>query len=290
VTRAGLLAPLEDRVANILEASGGEGSLPDLAVQIFKTGSGPCAASVLGALLYRDPRFRVAGAKVILATSLPSGDAPSELSPRTPLGELPLAVVDFETSGWETSDRAIEVGVACFAGEEEVGSFETLLDPGVPPSPFVTQLTGIRGSDLKGKPSFTEVWPELAGLFRGQIVAAHNLPFDMGVLRRELRRSVGRDAFDHAGQLCTLKLARKLVPRGESRGLDALAERFSLRFSARHRALDDARVAGRLFFRLVALAAQERELVTWADLQEFLAPRRKGSGVAGRPGAIGRVS
>jgi DNA polymerase-3 subunit epsilon len=236
-------------------------------------------------LLHRDSRFRLVGSKVILARN-PS----PEISPHAPLGDLPLAVVDFETSGWETADRAIEVGVACFLGGEEVESFETLLDPGVPPSPFVMRLTGIRASDLRGKPTFSEVWPELARLFKGRVVAAHNLPFDMGVLRRELMRSQGQDSFDHGGQLCTLKLARRVVPRSESRGLDALAERFSLRFAARHRALDDARVAGRLFFKLAALAAQERELATWGDLQGFLAPIRRRRVPAGTPGAIGGVS
>ena len=288
--RAGDFASLEDRAAGILEGSGGEGNLSDLAMRLLKTGPGPGASEVLRALLRHDSRFQVSGAKVILVPPLPPGENSCDPFAQLPLAELPLAVMDFETSGWETADRAIEVGVACFVGGEEVGSFETLLDPGVPPSPFVMRLTGIRAADLRGKPAFSEGWPGLARLFRGRVVAAHNLPFDMGVLRRELMRSEGRDAFDHGGQLCTLKLARRLVPRGESRGLDALAERFSLRFSARHRALDDARVAGRLFYRLAALAAQERELATWGDLQQFLMTVRHRRGGTRKPGAIGQVS
>lgn len=269
LSRAGRGAPLEDRAAHILEASGGEADLRDLAAQVLKAGLTSQASQVLCALLERDPRFRVSGTSVVLVRT-PSQQA----DPTVPLRDLPLAFVDFETSGWETADRAIEVGVACFEGGREVEAFETLLDPGVPPSPFVTRLTGITASDLRGKPGFPEVWPEVSGLLRGRVLGAHNLPFDLGVLRRELVRSLGSDSFDHAGCLCTLKLARKLVPRGESRGLDAMAERFSLRFSSRHRALDDARVAGQLFYRLVDLAAQERELDTWQDFQRFVAPRR----------------
>lgn len=264
---------LEDRAEAYLAASDSPPTVEEVARALFRTSGNAGGAAVLAALLRRDPRFRLVGGRV----SLDPGDLTAGgLSAETPLERVPLAVVDFETTGYGTRDRAIEVGVACFQGGEEVDLFETLLDPGVPPSPFVVRLTGIRPSDLAGKPAFRTAWPSLEEQFRGRVVAAHNLPFDMGVLGRELRAAKGGDRFDHVGRLCTLKLARRLVPRGESRSLGALAERFALPTGSRHRALDDARLAGRLFYRLLQVAGEERAMRTWGDLQGLLKGTEKG--------------
>ncbi len=235
--------------------------LEGLARLLLHTQDAGLGSQVLGALLARDGRFEVRDGVVRLA---PRSD-PFETEK---VERVPFAVVDFETNGMEP-ERAIEIGLACFEGGEEVEAFETLLDPGTPVAPFVQRLTGIAPGDLAGRPTFSAVWPELAQRLRGRVLVAHNLAFDRRVLCQEIERLESGEQLREPA-FCTLRFARRLIPREEGRGLDALAERFGYEFSARHRALDDARAAGRILYRLVDLARDRVPITTWRELKDFV--------------------
>ena len=237
-------------------------ALEAAASDLLATRSIPLASRVLERLLSDDGRFRVAGGLV------------SAIPPRDPfegkkLHEIGFAVLDFETNGLAPGERAIEVGLVVWNGGREADAYETRLDPGTPLSPFVQRLTGIRPEELSGKPAFGAVWPEVARRLEGRVLVAHNLPFDRRILRREVSL-LGRDL--HVGRtgLCTVRLSRRLFPAEESHALDAAAGRFGLEFSARHRALDDARVTARLLQRLLDEAASRYGVATWDDLGRLL--------------------
>ena len=235
--------------------------LEELACRFLHTRDAGLGGRVLGALLARDGRFEVRDGVVSLA---PRAD-PFETEE---VERVPFAVVDFETNGMEP-ERAIEIGLACFEGGEEVEAFETLLDPGTPVAPFVQRLTGIAQADLAGRPTFGAIWPELAQRLRGRVLVAHNLAFDRRVLHQEIERIEDGEPLREPA-FCTLRFARRLIPREEGRGLDALAARFGYEFSSRHRALDDARAAGRILYRLVDLARERVPITTWRELKDFV--------------------
>jgi DNA polymerase III subunit epsilon len=254
---------LRGRLAEALAAHGGGRRLGELAEAFLQVPDSPLARRTLRALLQGDARFVISGDEVELAVE------------RCPLAALPLeeltfAVLDFETNGCPPRDRAIELGISVWRCGEEVGTYERLIDPGTPVAPFVTRLTGIRQSDLEGCPEFEEILPEVIPLLEGSVLVAHNLPFDRRILLDELDR-VGGDPALASPAVCTLRLARRLLPKEERKNLDALAERFGLSFTARHRALGDARVTGRLLHVLLELARERAELRTLEDLQLFLA-------------------
>jgi|YelNatPaOPRAMG01_1025707.scaffolds.fasta_scaffold09905_8 DNA polymerase-3 subunit epsilon len=253
-----------ERLRRHLQERGTACELEGLASRYLHTQDAGLGGRILGALLARDGRFEVRNGLVRLIR-IPDPYEAEEVE------RVPFAVVDFETNGM-VPERAIEIGLACFEGGEEVEAFETLLDPGTPVAPFVQRLTGIVPADLAGRPTFGAVWPELEQRLRGRVLVAHNLAFDRRVLLQELERlglgePLGEPAF------CTLRFARKLIPREEGRDLDALAERFGYEFSARHRALDDARAAGRILYRLVDLARERVSITTWRELKDFVEGR-----------------
>ena len=254
-------AALLDRLYAKMTRDGEPGSLEPLAESLFHSPGG-LGVRVLDALLEKDPRFRVQDGRVF---ALP----PKALSDESNLDSLEFAVLDFETNGFAPAERAIELGIACFTRGKEVRTFETLLNPGTAISPFVIRLTGIKPRQLKGMPCFEDIWPDVADILDGCLLVAHNLPFDRRILRNEVRHA-GGDQSIGAGGLCTLKLARRLLPKDESKGLDALADRFGLSFQARHRALDDARVTGKVLFRLLDIAAEHTPLETLGDLRSLL--------------------
>jgi DNA polymerase III epsilon subunit-like protein len=257
---------LKGRIAEALAAQGGARRLGELAASFLQVPDSPLARRTLRALLQGDARFVIAGDEVELAV---------EVCPLAgiPLDALTFAVLDFETNGCPPRDRAIELGISVWRCGEEVGTYERLIDPGTPVAPFVTRLTGIRRSDLEGCPPFEEVLPEVAPLLEGAVLVAHNLPFDRRILLDELDRAGGDPALASPA-VCTLRLARRLLPKEERKNLDALAERFGLEFTARHRALGDAKVTGRLLHILLQLARERTELHTLEDLQLFLADAR----------------
>jgi DNA polymerase-3 subunit epsilon len=258
---------LVERLFEELAGSNEGAPLGPVACKLFMTSDESAASAILEALVSSDPRFVISGGTI--------ATAPAERpQPDLSLWDAEFAVLDFETNGLAPGERAIELGLACFRGGEEVDHYQTLLNPGTAVAPFVSRLTGIAEEDLARQPGFEEIWPQAKRLMDRRILVAHNLPFDRRVLRDELGR-LGQTAGFVAGSLCTLRLARCLLPREEPKSLDALAERFGLAFKSRHRALDDARVAGRLLYKLLDFAVERTPLESWGDLQSFIAPRRR---------------
>ena len=251
----------EDLAARIAE-HGGAAEIGGLASEFLRVADGPLARRVFGDLLAADPRF-LCEAGLVHLNAWDHGLHAKRLA------EVTFAVLDFETNGLCPGDRAIEIGLSCWRNAEEIASYESLVDPGTGVSPFVTRLTGIREQDLRGRPVFEDILPEVVRLLEGAVVVAHNLPFDRRILLTELDRAGGDRRLAEPG-ICTLKLARRLLPKKESKRLDALADRFGLRFEARHRALGDARVTGALLWILLGLAAEEAPMETFGEFEAFL--------------------
>jgi len=259
-----------ERVAERLSERGGAAEMGDLASEFLRVPDGPLARHTFSALLSADSRFLVSCGRI----HLQEWDHGLH---GVRLEDLAFAVLDFETNGFSPADRAIEIGVSCWRGGREVASYDSLLDPGTGVSRFVTRLTGIREEDLRGRPTFEEILPDVAPFLEGAVVVAHNLPFDRRILLSEIGLASGDRRLAEPG-MCTLKLARRLLPKEDPKRLDALAERFSLSFQARHRALGDARVTGALLQILLDLASERVPMETFGDVEAFLsAPVEKRS-------------
>jgi DNA polymerase-3 subunit epsilon len=93
----------------------------------------------------------------------------------------PFVAIDFETAD-RGGDSACAVSLVRVEGLRVVAHETRLLRP--PRRSFVfTYVHGIRWQDVADAPTFAEAWPELAPLLDGaSFLAAHNAPFDRGVL------------------------------------------------------------------------------------------------------------
>ncbi|MBR4916825.1 MAG: 3'-5' exonuclease [Fibrobacter sp.] len=150
---------------------------------------------------------------------------------------LKFAVVDVETSGGAgDQNRITEIGIALLDGNEQVGEFHSLVDPCVPITPFVQNLTGITDEMVSGQPQFQAIAEKVAELLDGRIFVAHNVQFDCKVVRTELKRCCVK--FDPP-RLCTVKLSRKVFPGFPSYSLHNLTESLGLSDFRHHRAMDD---------------------------------------------------
>lgn len=206
------------------------------------------------------------GRKGVEQQAILGGITGSSFDQSAHLGDLPLVIFDFETTGLDVkTSRIIEMGAVKFVGRQEVQRISTLVHPGVPLTPEITKITGITDDMLKDAPPAHETLEQFHDLLRGCVGVAHNAEFDCQILGYESSRLGIQCSYT---VLCTLKMARVLVdaPR---RNLDALAEHFGLSFSSRHRSIGDILVTAELLWKM--LDAHPR-LKTLKDVEAFMEP------------------
>jgi DNA polymerase III subunit epsilon len=214
-----------------------------------------------------------------LVPSVPSSPSAQRRAPRPPverLTDLSYAVVDLETTGMSpwSGDRITEVAAVVVREGRLIERFSTLINPERPIPPFITRLTHISWEMVKDAPRFADICDELLRLIGGHVFVAHNAEFDWRFLRAEVERATGRRI--RGPRLCTVKLARRVLPHLPSRRLDALAFHYGIANEARHRALGDAAATAEILLRLLADAG-ERECHSWDDLQVLLGARARGN-------------
>src|SRR5207249_2390514 len=169
----------------------------------------------LAALLGADPRFRFDPVEQRWRVRACDGL-------RRPLAEVEFVVVDLETTGGAPGpDGIIEIGAARVAGGRLTDRFVSLVNPSRPIQPFVTRLTGITDAMVAEAPPLAEVLPRFVEFAGGAVLVAHNADFDLGHLR-------AAGAPLDAPVLCTIQLARRLLPESRRRSLDAVAARLGI--------------------------------------------------------------
>jgi DNA polymerase III epsilon subunit family exonuclease len=194
------------------------------------------------------------------------------------LEECAFAVVDVETTGMRAgaSDRITEIAVVVVHGTRREVVFDSLINPGRPIPPAICAITRITNEMVREAPSFAEVADLVLAALAGRVFVAHNARFDWGFVSAEIRRA--RDIALDGPQLCTVRLARRLVKGVRSCGLDNLTQHFGFANPARHRAAGDALVTADLLQHLLRLAREEGA----ATLQDLAAIALRRTGGARR--------
>jgi len=192
----------------------------------------------------------------------------------TPLFDVIFCVLDLETTGGSPLDCAItEIGAVKYQGGDLIGTFQTLVDPGLPIPPSITILTGISESMVIDAPRIGEALPSFLEFIGDSVVVGHNVRFDLSFLRAAISRlgyqPLSNDSVDTAG------LARRLV-RDEVRNLrlQTLSAHFRSPVAPIHRALEDARATAHVFHGLLERAGT-LGVTNLDDLLQL--PRARGS-------------
>ena len=178
-----------------------------------------------------------------------------------------FAVVDVETTGTSVraGGRIVEIAVVALDGSEPRVAFHSLVNPGVPLSPFITRLTGISDAAVRGAPRFEEIADAVLASLAGSVFVAHSVRFDWGFVAAELERT--RGLLLQGPRICTVRLARRLLPPLDRRNLDSVAEFLGITIEGRHRATGDAVATARILAHMLRVA-QERGARTLRDLAQ----------------------
>ena len=171
-----------------------------------------------------------------------------------PLHQVTFCVLDLETTGASPADCAItEIGAVKLRGGECLGTFQTLVNPGVGIPPEITILTGITTAMVLPAPRIEAVLPSFLEFLGPAVIVGHNVRFDLRFLQAALSGSGHRPLANQWVDTCALarRLVRDEVPNCR---LGTLAERMRLPHKPTHRALADALATGDLLHALLERA------------------------------------
>jgi DNA polymerase-3 subunit epsilon len=184
------------------------------------------------------------------------------------VSDATFVVTDTETTGTSPEEnRIIEIGAVKWNDGTVVDRFQQLVNPQRSIPGRITKLTGITTGMVFEAPTIDDVLPAYLDFLGEGILTAHNLSFDKDFLDAELGR-LGRDRIPNE-TLCTVRLARRLLPGLDSKGLSRLTQFYDIDVDGRHRALGDAEATGIVLRRLLSQLAFEHEIKSVEGLLSF---------------------
>lgn len=147
-----------------------------------------------------------------------------------------FVVIDCETTGLGKYDRVLEVAAVTIDSTtlEVIDEYDTLVNPQRDVGPV--NIHGITASMVELAPSFDEIAGSLASRISGNVLVAHNLSFDVRMLRNEYDRL--QVTLDDGRGICTLANTHEK--------LHLACARHGISISHQHRALADARATAAL--------------------------------------------
>jgi DNA polymerase III subunit epsilon len=181
------------------------------------------------------------------------------------LDDAVFTVIDLETTGGVSMENRItEVSALKVVGGDIVDELTTLLNPEIPISYFISQYTGITNEMVKFSPKAKDILPTLVSFLGTSVFVAHNAQFDFGFVALELARA-GLPALENK-TLCTVRLARRLLPKTIRKNLGDLSAYFGIEIQNRHRARGDAEATVGVLKRLIEIAADKHGVETLDEL------------------------
>lgn len=179
----------------------------------------------------------------------------------SPWWQLPVAVIDFETTGVDPCECSpVEIAIVRFERGEVVGRWSTLINIGDVPIPEeASRIHGITADMLADAPNvgmLTSVVEVQAGeLLRGAVPCGYNgQSYDRIIFHRYVYHSDGalvhRRDCPWLDPLIVVRDVDKYEPGSGRHKLTAACARRGITIEGAHRAMADAEACGRLLFAL----------------------------------------
>jgi DNA polymerase-3 subunit epsilon len=204
-----------------------------------------------------------------------------EFAADAPWADLPIALVDVETTGRDASvDRVVEIGIAVGRRGEVIARYNWLIQPGIPIPEEARAVHGITNDDVKDSPRFEAIAHEIAAALSGCVPAAYNAAFDRAFLNNEFARA-GHQTKEGERPSPALRRevewvdplvwAREIQREERSKALSEVAARLGVKLEKAHRASDDAEAALRVLHLLAGDGRIPRPYAAFVQEQRRLA-------------------
>lgn len=158
-------------------------------------------------------------------------------------GLLKASIVDLDKQPKIIELAAIKLDDTTF---EELGRIEFLVQPGHELPKEIIKITGLTDEKLKDAKTFEHHYQKLVDFFIGErFLVAHNISFDMGMLKNDLARIGRMTQFPYPPvQICTVNQTIKI--KGYRLNLSAMHQHlFGETFKEAHRAMNDVEALAR---------------------------------------------
>ena len=164
-----------------------------------------------------------------------------------------FTAIDFETAS-SARTSACALGIAVVQNYVIVEKKSWLINPRCDFHYYNTKIHGITAQMVEDQPDFATIWLEISPYIANRTLAAHNLPFDKGVLLKCMSH-YAIPVVPFTG-FCTCSAARRLFPSLPSHKLNELAVSLQLGAFSHHDALEDACMCARLAIHLAQTELQ----------------------------------
>ena len=162
-----------------------------------------------------------------------------------------FCVFDLETTGFAPeNDRIIEIGAVRIVDGKFVDTFNTYIDPKRPIPERIIEITGIKDSDVIGKPTIEEVMPDFYKYSAGTILVGQNVQFDYGFISVN---GAKQNIYFENEMMDTIVLAKKYVPTLRKYNLAKLTKHFNVENISAHRGIYDAIATAEVFLKLIKM-------------------------------------
>lgn len=161
-----------------------------------------------------------------------------------------VVAIDLETTGLDAQkDKIIEIGAVRMQEGKILEEYATLINPDIPIPDRTTLLTGIKPQDVLGAPRIQDVIDELQAFVGDAPIVGHSVGFDLSFLNRQglFEKNIPLDTYD---------LTSVLLPSAPRYNLHSLTLMLDIELEDAHRALDDARASGILYWQMYLKALQ----------------------------------
>lgn len=185
-----------------------------------------------------------------------------------PLNEITFALFDVETTGLSPAygHRICEVACLCVRDGVETGRFESLVDPERAITAGAFRVNRITPEMLAGAPPFSAIAEPLLALMEDSVLVAHNAPFDLGFLAKEME--ITNLAPPEGPIVDTLALSRRIY-RSASHSLSAITRTLQLPVEPTHRAMSDVQATRNLLDKMLDDLESRWNVSTLAQVIDF---------------------
>lgn len=163
-----------------------------------------------------------------------------------------VTVLDFETTGLKDS-AAVSLAMIRIEDDRIKCAKYYLINPQKEIDYGAYKVHGISQKDVEDKPTFAEIWGDISQYISGQILVGHNIQFDAGVVKREIKRyGLFCKPFK---TVCTCKNAKKFINKENISNykLDTVCDYFGINMGTHHDARDDTDACRLIFNQLRTL-------------------------------------
>ncbi len=160
-----------------------------------------------------------------------------------------FVALDFETPNGK-NNCPCSAGIAVFKNGVLTETHYHLINPEEEFYSKNVEIHGITAEDVSDSVLFYEWWNNYKNILTSYPIVAHNVTFDMSVLKKAFKKY--QIEIPNLHTFCTKELAELNITDCENYTLECLCDYYGIELFHHHNALDDAIAAGRMFLELTS--------------------------------------